>query len=502
MIGSRRQVLQRGLPFVVFGALWSLLVVHLSVHWSVNPQYNFGWFGPLLCGYLFLIRWLGRPAAEPARSGWPKWVFWTCGIGLLPTWMLEQPNPDWRLVSWLLTSEVAGLSLCAIYFAGGRSWLRHFAPSICLIFTTVPWPGDLEVLVTHGLMKLVTAITVACLNVLQIHAIQHGNLVEVGAGTLGIDEACSGIRSLQATLLVALFLGELHRATWPRRIVLVFGGVFLAFICNVGRAFLLGFIAARDGLDAISTWHDSAGFVILGICFVATWGLAHCLSGAPPKLQFARGSAPNRFPRGMMAGLAISLFAAVVGTEIWYRAHESSATLRWSFEWPTSKPEFSELQIPEQLGCDEGHAASWTDHDATRWTVFFLKWAPGPVASRIQARLHRPENCFPGAGYKLETDRGIITLRIKDLVIPFHALDFNYEGRRAHVFFCLWEDHQKPSTQPTERLEWTRFAKLESVLLGERNLGQQVLEVVISGCDTHEEAEAAFRRQIDRFIRA
>jgi hypothetical protein len=67
-------------------------------------------------------------------------------------------------------------------------------------------------------MQIATWLTVAFLNLFQITAVQHGNVIEVKSGLLGIDEACSGIRSLQATVMVSLFLGELYRATWQRRL--------------------------------------------------------------------------------------------------------------------------------------------------------------------------------------------------------------------------------------------------------------------------------------------
>ena len=57
----------------------------------------------------------------------------------------------------------------------------------------------------------------------------------------------------------------------------------------------------------------------------------------------------------------------------------------------------------------------------------FLKWGPGPTRSRILAHLHRPEDCLPGAGYKLRADRGAITIKVKDLLIPFRALDFDIQ---------------------------------------------------------------------------
>jgi hypothetical protein len=99
-------------------------------------------------------------------------------------------------------------------------------------------------------------------------------------------------------------------------------------------------------------------------------------------------------------------------------------------------------------------------------------------------------------------------------MIPFHSLEFNYDGQPAYVFYCLWQDRPKFVERPRAGDDWnrrlvslelgdwsSRRARLGSVLLGERNLGQQTLEILISGYATAEEAEAAFRRQMGKLIR-
>jgi D-arabinose 5-phosphate isomerase GutQ len=130
----------------------------------------------------------------------------------------------------------------------------------------------------------------------------------------------------------------------------------------------------------------------------------------------------------------------------------------------------------------------------------FFRWNKGPSASRIHARAHRPENCFPGAGYKLPVDRGNFNVQIQNLSIRFHALDFEREGERLHVFFCLSEDGLKPTERPRIQDEWNPVARLQSVLIGKRNLGQRVLEIVVSRYGTPEAAEAALRREIPGMI--
>jgi exosortase len=504
MIGKPQNLLQRILPLVLFGVLWYLLIRHLSVHWSVNPQYSYGWFVPVISAYLFLIRWRTRPPPELAHSAVARWIFWTAGFALLPTWLVEQSNPDWRLINWLLALEIVAISLCAIYFVGGKSSLRHFAFSICFILVSVPWLAAAEEFIIHGLTQAATVVTVAALNLVQISAVQHGNVIELKTGLVGVDEACSGVRSLQATFMVSLFLGELYRASPSRRIVIVLCGALTAFLCNVGRTFFLTAVAAKEGVGAISSWHDPLGVTILAICLFLVWGLVRLISGPIPKLLPAKAPPLIPFSWRLASGLGAWVLFTLVGTEVWYRSHDTRDQSRWSFIWPVYKKDFSDVAIskPEAdaLACDQGRAAKWVNDDGSRWTTFFFIWAEGPIRSRILARMHRPENCLPAAGYKLSEDRGTITIKAKDLLIPFHDLDFEYAGDHVYVFYCLWEGVSRQPELPRIRDEWNQSAKLESVLLGQRNLGQQVLEIVIFGYNKPEDAEAALRRDVETMI--
>jgi len=147
------------LPFLVFGVLWGVLLRHLSVHWQLNPQYSFGWLVPFLEAVLFFQAWQERPAPG-AAAGNASVLMGFFALLLFPTWVVAQPNPDWRLVSWALGVEVLALSLGAIYLAGGRRWVRQFAFPVCFILTAIPWPTGLEILLIQNLMHAVAWATV------------------------------------------------------------------------------------------------------------------------------------------------------------------------------------------------------------------------------------------------------------------------------------------------------------------------------------------------------
>ena len=57
-----------------------------------------------------------------------------------------------------------------------------------------------------------------------VPALVHGNVIEVSTGMVGIDEACSGIRSFQSSLMISLFLGEFYRLSTRSRWLLVPAG--------------------------------------------------------------------------------------------------------------------------------------------------------------------------------------------------------------------------------------------------------------------------------------
>jgi hypothetical protein len=107
------------------------------------------------------------------------------------------------LISWIYTGIVVCITLRALHLAGGRSWVKHFAFPVALILVAVVWPYRIEKGLTQGLMRVVARLTVELLGWIDIPALERGNLIDLGSGTVGIDEACSGIRSFQSTLMAA-----------------------------------------------------------------------------------------------------------------------------------------------------------------------------------------------------------------------------------------------------------------------------------------------------------
>ena len=493
-------------PVIVLGLVWLEVVSRLRLEWSINPQYSYGWAVPILAAYIFWRRWQTAPAPTPARGR----ILWIALLGLaalvlVPVRLIQEANPDWRLLSWIMAVCAVLTSAAGVYLAGGKSWLRHFAFPILFFLVAVPWPTFIEQLVIQGLMRIDALINVEVLTAIGIPAVQLGNVIEVGSGFVGIDEACTGIRSLQATFMVSLFLGEFYGFSALRRFILVLAGAALAFFCNLVRTFLLVYLGAEHGFQAIKHWHDPAGHTILGICLLGLWGLSGLLSRKDDVIAGrAANAAPFRIPRFVLICLLVLTIVAEAGTQAWYRSHEARTTqlAPWKIAWPTQAANWKEVPVEESaqglLRYNEGGGGAWFA-EGHNWNMYFFKWLPGRTAG-LFIKNHRPDICLPASGM---TQRGGVRnklLTVNGVPLPIRSYVFENAGRPLHVFYCYW-DGTPPEAGMLDQENWTATGRLEAVKRGKRDVGTQMLELVVWGYDDAAKAEQAALAQLGQIIR-
>ena len=498
-----------GSALVVYALIvcWLLFFNELRDEWQVNPQYSYGYLVPLLGAGLFWRRWPDRPEAMPGISPLVLGVIFGLLLLLLPLNIFLVANPEWRLLYWLNGFQVVALTSCILYRWGGRGWVLHFGPALAFMLIAVPWPMGFEQGIIQGLMRFVAGLTVEVAGLLDIPAVQHGNLIEVGTGIVGIDEACSGVRSLQSALMLSLFLGEMYRFFWVRRAVLIGASLFFVLLANLTRTSFLVWTAAKRGLHQMAAVHDTAGMVIMLIVLPSLMGLA-CLMKPKISSDSALPARPlDGFPQ-ISRGFGISilgwLLAVLVATEGWYRHHENNLlpNIEWSIAWPVDNPQFKKTAVPDvslaTLRCSDSAAGVWQDENGNHWSAFLLRWNPGKNSAQL-AKGHRPDICFPAAGAQLVDDFGRVTLETKGIELSFQHQTFETNTKLVHVFYCLWSD--RTSAHEEALVDKGPYAsRLQVVMAGKRNLGQKVLEIVIQGPDTKDEAVTLLKQQLPSLI--
>ncbi len=549
----------------------------------MNPQYAYGWAVPFLCAYLVWRKAESRKqkaesrhqktensgqktedggqrtedggqwsvASRPVVSG-PA-VLWSlafCALLYLPTRLVQEANPEWRLVSWALALEVVAVTLLVLrtidytppttdHASRFTFHVSRFTFPILFFLVAVPWPTFVEAPLTQGLMRATIGVTIELLGVIGIPALQHGNVIEISTGVVGIDDACSGIRSFQATLMISLFLGELYALSARGRGLCVVAGFTLAFIFNVGRTLLLTWVASAKGVGAVASWHDPAGVTILVACFLSLWLVARALRKTESRKQKAEMGTAGGRDEGNMAGvqgsklhvrgsrfevrpapshllssifylrwLPLSLLAWLLlvetGTEFWYRSHEWRVpeSTAWQVEFPRDNPTFRDLPFSDKtkqfLRYDEGYNGTWQQGSEQRWQAIFFRWNPGRIAVHL-AKSHTPEVCLTAAGREIVSQSALHAIPVHGLQLPFRSYVVKDENGPLNVFYCLWED--RADAQSFRTTTMTYASRLAPVLAGRRNSGQRSLEVAIWGIADHQEAEAALARKLQTLIK-
>ncbi len=513
-LAPEKKLFQSAWLLVPVGYLWFRLIDNLRLEWTTNPQYSFGLVVPLLVAGLLLRRWhraAALPLAPVARPAW-RIFFWLAlpVLFYLPTRLVEAATPEWRPIQWLLGIEAAGLTLAAVYFIAGKNWLKQMAFPVLFFFVAIPWPSLFETPIIQGLTHTNAALVVQVMSLAGVPAFQHGNLIEVSTGMVGINDACSGIRSLQSSIMLTFFFGEFYWLRWPRRLLLVPVGFLLAMTFNLCRTSLLAWIAANKGVAAVADYHDEAGFSILVACTLTIW-LAAILLGwrhhQPDRAEAAVVSAPSATGsawqpvRWMALLLVLWLVLVETGVAMWYRIRESHIKpgLVWSVKLPEDKPAFQKIPVTADenilLRFDDARQGRWPEADGTTWVVYYFDWRPGRVAGYL-AKRHTPDICLPAAGLKMVAGPTLLPIQIHGVALPFRSYVFAGQGGQYQVYQCHWE----PGENDLYANESSRFNLIRGVWAGRGNQGQKVLEIIIAGAADPEQARQELLRQLDGLI--
>src|ERR1051326_149618 len=345
----RRLSLRKVAIAAFFAVLWLGLWSQLSGEWSLNEQYNYGWFVPFFAIVLFWLRLEDAPAPVgiDAVDGKLTGKFIAAALIvialllLFPIRLFEIGNPDWRPVSWLHALCVVTITFVFLWQVGGRTWLRHFAFPVAFTLVAVPWISVVEIPVIQGLMRLIAAVAAETANLLGIPAQVQGNLIRIRTGLVGVNEACSGVRSLQTSLMIGLLFGELKRLSTLRRAGLVAGAIAISLVANVARTLFLVWVGESQGIPAIAHWHDLAGYAIVVLVFIGSLLLAilfarHKKSDAGrPKSDVRKEFRISRVGFGIAAAALVWLVLTEIATAGWYRAHERDLVVmpQWSVKW-------------------------------------------------------------------------------------------------------------------------------------------------------------------------
>lgn len=443
------------LLWLLVAALAGLWLIPAATAWHLAPDLGHAWAVPVLMAYLWWERWGERPMLDD-RAGTARRarvvLLTTLGaLGLLelPLRLLLTPFPLWPMLLATFTLLFAGVALAGAGLLGGAAAVRWVGGPLILLLSALPIPSLAETEFILPLRGIMASLTAEISNLLGYPALAMGTSLRLGHGWVGVDEACGGIRSLQACVMIGLFFGEWYRFRWGRRLVLLLAAIGCALLGNFARVLTLSLLA-HSGLDTLEQAHDPAGWIAMGFSLVLTGWLACRWAGyrwperKPPAAPApASVSAPFR---------AVYFVSAIVGlltlnelaTRIWFHQGEQRRAVvpRWTAQFPVGDQSYQPQPLAQTaraiLQPDHYLAGRWRVAEGIYASAYYIEWRHGQLARSIPF-LHNPTVCLPYAGCELLETLPLLQVPTQSGTVPFHAYRFRQFGQDILVAFTIWD---------------------------------------------------------------
>jgi exosortase len=499
------------LPIVALILVWLPLMARWSVAWSASADQAYGWAVPALALYLVLERWRTRPAPRPLGRRGRAIAGCSLAAGLVAlaaALPVLEANALWPAAQWAGAAGALAVTFAGAAFRGGPGWAKLFAFPFAFVLTGLMWPTQVNLWIVTTLAGLNAQVAAEIVSAAGHPAVVNGNVIAVAGGLVGIDEACAGLRSLQAVSMIGFFFGEFFMLNAARRSILVAAALAVALAGNLSRTSFLTWQVAAHGIAAGKSWHDPAGiFELIATLAVTTAlavGLAHGGRArvASSPAQSASVKPPGRPGLWPWVALLGAVFAAG-GTQIWYLAHEWRAPpgLGWELTVPDSA--WQPIAVPAQaqavLGNSDAAGLAWQDAaTGMRAWAFLISWR-GDAAHGENPEWHDPTVCLPASGARLVRNLGSIDLAIDGVPLTFSAYRFAVAGRFIDTFFCHWDgelDQSRSEGGPGRGIRWRR---LQRVAEGRRRGDVAHLTLEIEA-DDDDAAKAWFRSWAPRLL--
>jgi len=451
--------------FLLLG-MWAWAIWSCAEHWQGNPNYSYGWaVPPLALGFGLRRYWKLNHARPPAsylaaRMPASAQILAALSFGGL-VFLLEYSREQmWHpeIVLWAICLLTVTSTIAALRGLGGNDLARAEIFPVLFFLTAVPWPPRFEQPITSALMGWVAAATAELLHWLGIEAQTSGAAIALRSGLVGITEACSGIRSLQAGIMFGLAMGEWF-LLWPvRRVVLLLLAIVLALATNLARTLALSLQAEWHGVDSLERVHDFIGDTTITALIVGIWVAGKLLAPRakrwplPPATEIAgqarRLLAKLRTEARPVFGLVLLCFVAGIicarALSARLEAQDRTQTAPFFTARIDNSSRNRQAPIPRdiwnELRPTSGEYVRRESPELPRGGAdcFHFFWKPS--AWNRFALVHRPDICMPGVGWKLDGKAEPFDVVLNGRSIRCYIFRFQRGNAHALELWGVWRN--------------------------------------------------------------
>jgi exosortase len=253
---------------------WQTLV-GLATQWWSDANYTHGFLVPVFSAFL-VWRERARLNLAASRGNVTGLAVLIGGLGILALGSIGAEN---FLMRASLIVVIGGLVL----FHAGTGVFRIVFFPLAFLFFMVPLPGVVFYAITFPLQRLAAQQAAWALDLLGVPVLLDGNVIHLSQITLGVTEACSGIRSLISLLASAVAWAYLVLPLGFVAAAFVLAAIPITIFANAARVVATGLIGQWLGVEyASGFFHEFTGlavYLFAVLCLTGVYTLARVLVG-------------------------------------------------------------------------------------------------------------------------------------------------------------------------------------------------------------------------------
>jgi len=240
-----------------------------------DPTYSHVYIVPIISGF---VLWQRRRvlATLPVQGDWR-------GVPLLLAAAAALIVGDIGAETFLMRTSLIVMLTGLLLFHLGPAVLRTVAFPLGFLVFLVPMPHVFFYAMTGRLQNLAAESGASMLDLLGVPILLDGNVIHLSRITLGVTEACSGIRSLITLVALGVAWAYLMLPRLWMQVVLVASVLPITIVANASRVVLTGLVGQWLGVEyAEGFFHFVSGwliFVLALLCFLGVHGILRAVSG-------------------------------------------------------------------------------------------------------------------------------------------------------------------------------------------------------------------------------
>ncbi len=262
--------LQITVIFVLFSGVFAPIIPPMVDTWLNHSDNSHALLVPFICLYFIWVKRGELGKVEINSSGWGGLFLTSC----LAVYLLSYIGAIAFVSRLMFVGALIGL----IWACFGWLIVRVLAFPLGFLVFMVPIPFTFLQFVSFPLQLQATKISAWVIGMLSIPVYREGNMLYFVQTQLEVAEACSGIRSIMALVMLSVLLAYMSDFGKYRSILLTAFAIPVALFANILRVSGTGILAHFYGDEVARGFlHDFSGLIVFVFGFLVIISIAKLL---------------------------------------------------------------------------------------------------------------------------------------------------------------------------------------------------------------------------------